>query len=504
MELFEKYRRNNYTTPKHYLDFIKTYLTLITKKKNYTTFQYNRLLICLNKITEVSKYSIELNQKLSIKKTAVTERIEECNNLEASIKELNEIIVQMKENSLSIKDKIKENNKMIIQESAHDKEIFTDVFFELNIIKTTLNDLKYSDLVELQLLSEPPHLVQMVGECIAIIKGSKEISWESFQNLLSDPNFIESLQELDVNKITIEQQQLIDARLKNFNEFGQLKSINKIAFELYQFLQVTLRLYTFCQKSEKIKNYEIDSECIEMGFRTEENELENLEKQLTELNMKYDDATSRKRELQEETDSLQKYLIFVDEMTNELFSDSDKWEEELKYMRDDSECIIGNCLLSAGFLIYCGPFTAELRNKMLYNDWMKSIIEKNIPVSKSFRVENYLTDGIQKSGWNFQDLSHDDFSIQNGILTMFSSELVICIDPHEQALNLIKEIEKNPLKIISFYDQRYMEQFESAVKDGFSVIFQNFDYFHYILNDILAKIIQSKYLFYNHVLLINK
>lgn len=42
-EFLTKLRRRNYVTPKHYLDFINTYLNLLVEKKEYIMAQCNRL-----------------------------------------------------------------------------------------------------------------------------------------------------------------------------------------------------------------------------------------------------------------------------------------------------------------------------------------------------------------------------------------------------------------------------------------------------------------------------
>ena len=42
-EFLTKLRRKNYVTPKHYLDFINTYLNLLVEKKEFITAQCERL-----------------------------------------------------------------------------------------------------------------------------------------------------------------------------------------------------------------------------------------------------------------------------------------------------------------------------------------------------------------------------------------------------------------------------------------------------------------------------
>lgn len=43
LELSMKMRSKNYVTPKHYLDFIRTYLRLLREKREYVEVQKKRL-----------------------------------------------------------------------------------------------------------------------------------------------------------------------------------------------------------------------------------------------------------------------------------------------------------------------------------------------------------------------------------------------------------------------------------------------------------------------------
>lgn len=50
--------------------------------------------------------------------------------------------------------------------------------------------------------AKPPKQVQTVCECILIMKGYKELNWKTAKGMMSDPNFLRSLMELDFDSIT--------------------------------------------------------------------------------------------------------------------------------------------------------------------------------------------------------------------------------------------------------------------------------------------------------------
>jgi len=53
--------------------------------------------------------------------------------------------------------------------------------------------------------AKPPKQVQVVCECILVIRGYKEISWKSAKGMMSEGNFLRSLMEMDCDSIIASQ-----------------------------------------------------------------------------------------------------------------------------------------------------------------------------------------------------------------------------------------------------------------------------------------------------------
>lgn len=76
---------------------------------------------------------------------------------------------------------------------------------------------------------------------------------------------------------------------------------------------------------------------------------------------------------------------------------SGRWAEELGHLHEAKQCLVGNCLLSAAFLAYTGPFSWEFRTEMVYENWQSSVKDKGIPLVSSFRLESELTTDVEVS-----------------------------------------------------------------------------------------------------------
>jgi hypothetical protein len=46
---------------------------------------------------------------------------------------------------------------------------------------------------------------------------------------------------------------------------------------------------------------------------------------------------------------------------------------------------VGDCLLTSSFLSYCGAFTYDYRDSMVYQLWLDDVTERKLPVSTPFR-----------------------------------------------------------------------------------------------------------------------
>lgn len=86
----------------------------------------------------------------------------------------------------------------------------------------------------------PPKPVKIVCECVAMILGATDISWKGAKGVMSDPNFLRTLQTMNVNLITQKQQQMVKKHMEQTKKFAQMQTISKAGFGLYKFLLAVL------------------------------------------------------------------------------------------------------------------------------------------------------------------------------------------------------------------------------------------------------------------------
>ncbi|XP_012943739.1 dynein heavy chain 10, axonemal [Aplysia californica] len=130
-----------------------------------------------------------------------------------------------------------------------------------------------------------------------------------------------------------------------------------------------------------------------------------------------------------------------------------------------------------------------VRVEMIFQVWITDLLERGIPLSQPYKLEELLTSDVEISKWSSEGLPPDELSVQNGILTMRASRFPLCIDPQQQALNWIKKKEeRNNLKICTFNDDDFLKQLEMAIKYGFPFLFVDVDeYIDPVIDNVLQK-----------------
>uniref|UniRef100_A0A669FBB8 Dynein axonemal heavy chain 10 n=1 Tax=Oreochromis niloticus TaxID=8128 RepID=A0A669FBB8_ORENI len=490
----QKLRRCNHVTPKNYLDFIHTYSKLLEEKDQFILAQCKHLEGGLDKLKEASEQLAELNVKLADQKVVLAEKSTAC---EALLDEIAANTTVAEEKKVLAEDKakeIEEQNKVIAVEKKEAESSLAEALPALEAARNALQDLEKSDVTEIRSFAKPPKQVQVVCECILVLRGYKEISWQSAKGMMSEPNFLRSLMEMDCDAITNNQVRTVKGYLKNLHtSLEEMQAISKAGSGMLKFVEAIMG---YCDVAREIKPKREKVARLERNFFQSkreleciQNELSDIQKELQSLSEKYQAAICEKQQLQEEAEVMERRLIAADKLISGLSSENERWTNDLEGLKRRRVRLLGDCLLAAAFLSYEGAFSWDFRNEMVYQMWVKDVQERGIPLSQPFKVENLLTDEVEISRWGSEGLPPDELSVQNGILTTRGSRFPMCIDPQQQALNWIKKKEeKNNLKVSSFNDPDFLKQLEMAIKYGFPFLFQDVDeYIDPVIDNVLEK-----------------
>ncbi|ESN96268.1 hypothetical protein HELRODRAFT_67881 [Helobdella robusta] len=494
VNFWEKQRRRNYISPKNYLDFLATYIKLVKEQYSYINMQCDRLDGGIKKLLESAVQLNDFNAKLAVQKIAVNEKTQSCQKLLTRIAQATAEAEAKQSLALIKSAQIEEQTKDITREKEEAREALSKAMPALESAKQALDYIDRNDVTEIRSFAKPPKPVQTIGECIVVLKGIKDVSWKSAKTLMTDPNFLKSLKELDVDNIPIRNIHVVKYCLKEMNiTVEEMRDKSRAGAGLMKFVQAVVG---YCEVYKEVKPKKEKVERLEKEFATTMHELEKITSQLNQLqktldNLKhqYETAMLDKKQLEDETDLMQRRIVAADRLIKGLGSERIRWQKELEDLYLQKGNVIGDCLLCAGFLTYTSPFTWQFRENLVYNSWLQNIKELEIPLSEPFSLTKLLTNDVEISKWNSEGLPPDELSVQNAILATRSNRFPLCIDPQQQAMNWIKQREKGTsFKISSFNEPDYIKHLELAVKYGSSFLFQDVDdYVDPLVYNILSK-----------------
>ncbi|XP_013358995.1 PREDICTED: dynein heavy chain 10, axonemal isoform X2 [Chinchilla lanigera] len=497
-QFLQKLRRSNYVTPKNYLDFIHSYSRLLDEKTQYNIAQCKRLEGGLDKLKEATVQLDELNEKLAEQKVVLAEKSAACETLLEEIATNTAIAEEKKKLAEEKAMEIEEQNKVIAVEKAEAETALAEVMPILEAAKLELQKLDKSDVTEIRSFAKPPKQVQTVCECILIMKGYRELNWKTAKGMMSDPNFLRSLMELDFDSISQSQVKNIKGLLKTLNTtIEEMEAVSKAGLGMLKFVEAVMG---YCDVFREIKPKRDKVAKLERNFYLSKRELERiqaelaaLQRELEALGAKYEAAILEKQKLQEEAEIMERRLLAADKLISGLGSENVRWLKDLDELMHRRVKLLGDCLLCAAFLSYAGAFTWEFRDEMVKQVWQNDMLERGIPLSQPFRLESLLTDDVEISRWGSQGLPPDELSVQNGILTTRASRFPLCIDPQQQALNWVKrKEERNNLRTASFNDPDFLKQLEISIKYGTPFLFHDVDeYIDPVIDNVLEKNIRS-------------
>jgi len=495
----QKLRRVNYVTPKNYLDFIKTYIKLLEEKDKFVLEQCERLDGGLSKLLAASEQLVELNEKLEIQKVAVTEKTEACEKLLEEITQKTSQANEKRELAVGKRTEIAEEKIKISEEKTAAEDALAEALPALEEARLALQELDRSDVTEIRTFSKPPKPVQITTECIVILRGIKEVSWKMAKQMMSESNFLKSLQDLDVDGIGSTQVRSVKQLLNSMNtSVDEMKEISKAGAGLLKFVWAIIG---YCDVAKTIKPKREKVAKLEKNYMQSKRDLDRIEREvgaiedlLKSLGERYEEAMKERQNLQEEANIMERRLIAADKLISGLGSEKIRWTEDLEELKKQRKRLLGDSLLGAAFLSYLGAFSWDFRDGLLRKEWEKDVIDREIPISQPFSLDTLLTSDVEISKWTSEGLPPDELSIENGILTTQASRYPLCIDPQQQALNWIKKKEeKNNLKVLTFNDPDFLKQLELAIKYGFPVLFKDVDeYIDPVIDNVLEKNIRGE------------
>jgi len=495
-QFLNQLKRYVYTTPKNYLDFIDTYCKGLESHQTRIEKAIKRLDGGLSRLLATATDVKGLEADLKDAKVVVESKSVECAQMLKEVQENQVIASARAEEAAQTEIDLQAKSVIIDKERVEAEGELEKALPILAAAEEALNCLDKKDIQELKSFKNPKEEVLFIAQCVAIMKKRPDTSWASCQSMMGEGNFLESLVTFDKSTLKEGMMKNIRNLLKTLEKSGikeadQLKRFSTAASGLMKFVVAIVSYYEVAKVVEPKKRAVQDATRqlarAMKDLKATQAEVIELEKRLKELASQLEATQAEKQRLEEQAAKMEAMLASATKLMAGLESERERWTNDMQTLYDSRDRLPGDVLLSASFLSYTGAFTFDFRERILYEEWMGDIIERQINMTKDFKVSKFLVDDVTIGQWNSQGLPADELSVQNGILTTTASRFPLCIDPQLQAVTWLRNKLGESLKVKTFNDdfQKFLEQ---SIQFGLPFLFEScVEYIDPIIDPILNK-----------------
>ncbi|XJO76015.1 hypothetical protein BDV3_006595 [Batrachochytrium dendrobatidis] len=484
--------RNNYVTPKSYLELLGLYKRLLEKKRNELISLRKRTATGLEKLLNATKEVEILQEELEAMQPMLMQTSQETEYAMKKIAVDKIKAEEIKENVIKeelASSKKAEETKAIAEDAKRDLD---EALPALDAAVESLNSLSKNDIIEVRSMQRPPEGVKLVIEAICIMKGIKpkkidgdkpgkkiDDYWEPGRALLADPQrFLDSLMNFDKENIAEATVQKIKPYIDSPEfQVSVISRVSRAATSMCQWVRAMEKYYwvsrSVAPKRARLQEAQESLDATLKALAELKKKMKEAEMNIKEMEKKYAESVAKKEELSRKVEECNVKLSRAGKLISGLSGEKQRWALAVDQFDMKIGNIIGDILLASGAIAYLGPFTAEYRS-LLMREWIGSVLQLKIPHSENTSLWDALGDNVKLREWELFGLPKDSLSRDNAIIVQNSRRWPLLIDPQGQANKWIRNMEReHSLDIVKLTDRDFLRTLENAIRFGKSVLLEN-------------------------------
>ncbi|XP_053268003.1 dynein axonemal heavy chain 5 [Pleuronectes platessa] len=482
-EYFERFRRQTFVTPKSYLSFIDSYKIIYAEKIAHVGTLAERMKTGLCKLMEAEQSVSQLSKELVLKEQELAVASQRADEVLLEVTAKAQAAEKVKQQVQKVKDKA----QLIVNEIEVDK---TAALSKLEAAKpaleaaeAALQTIKPSDIATVRKLQKPPHLIMRIMDVVLLLFQRKidpvtpdperpclRPSWAEAMKLMQNSSFLSMLLNFSKDSITEEVVELLAPYLE-VDDYN-LESAKRICGNVAGLCAWTQAMADFFSINKEVLPLKANLALQEARLQVAQAELgkaqeqlDTKQRELDAVQALYDAAMKEKQDLEDDAQACRQKMANATALIDGLGGEKVRWTDSSAGFQTQIDHLVGDVLLSSGFLSYAGPFNQEYR-RLLLELWKKEMEAQLIPFSPDLNVIGLLVDTTTVGEWNLQGLPSDDLSIQNGIVVTKASRYPLLIDPQGQGKTWIQSRERDQQLQVTSLNHKY---FRSHLEDSLSL-----------------------------------
>ncbi|XP_061866833.1 dynein axonemal heavy chain 17 isoform X5 [Colius striatus] len=479
-------RRYNYTTPKTFLEQIKLYQNLLSKKRSELTAKIERLEKGLTKLQSTTSQVDDLKAKLAVQEAELKQKNEDADKLIHVVGVETEKVSKEKAIADEEEMKVEAINKNVAEKQRACETDLAKAEPALVAAQEALDTLNKNNLTELKSFGSPPQAVVNVTAAVMVLtapKGKipKDKSWKAAKVMMGKVDtFLDSLKKFDKEHIP-------EPCLKAFQPYRSdptfdpefIMSKSTAAAGLCSWCLNIVRFYeVYCEVEPKRQALEeANAELAEAQdkLRRIKNKVADLNNNLAALTAEFEKATAEKIKCQQEADATNRVITLANRLIGGLASENVRWAESVEMLREQEQTLCGDVLLISAFVSYLGYFTKKYRAELLEKHWIPFLGRLAVPIPTTPGLDplSLLTDTADVAAWNNQGLPSDRTSTENATILCNTQRWPLVVDAQLQGIKWIKNKYKEELQAIRLGQRSYLETIERAVSEGQTLLIED-------------------------------
>lgn len=480
-------------TPRHFLDFIKQFMSLFHEKRSDLEEEKIHLNIGLNKISETEEQVKELQKSLKLKSNELQEKKEAAN---LKLKEMlgdQQKAEEEKKFSEQLQKELAEQLKQMAEKKTFVENDLAQVEPAVAEAQTAVQGIKKSQLVEVKSMSSPPVTVKLTLEAICILLGENVgTDWKAIRQVMMKDDFMTRILQFDTELLTPEILKQMEKYIQNPDwEFDKVNRASVACGPMVKWARAQLLYSTMLHKVEPLRN-ELKRLEQEAAKKTQEGKvvdvrITELEESIGKYKEEYAQLIGQAENIKQDLLSVQEKVNRSTELLSSLRSERDRWSSGSAGFSQQMDSLVGDALLSSAFLAYAGYYDQMLRDE-IFHKWFNHVVNAGLHFRHDLARIEYLSTVDDRLQWQLNSLPVDDLCTENAIMLHRFNRYPLIIDPSGQAVEYImKQFAGKNIQKTSFLDESFRKNLESALRFGNSLLVQDVEAYDPILNPVLNR-----------------
>lgn len=375
---FDEWRKYYYVTPTSYLELIKTFKSLLQKKRDEIDTVINKFTLGLKQLNNAKTEVSRLEGELQVLQPQLEVKQKETNELLKVLDVQKKDVAKQTKEVQAVEDECKGKTEeaQAIEADCQQKLAEVEPIFKAAV--QAVKSLNKGDITEFRGIKKPSEGVKIVTQSLCILhnvapakvrsdKGQVDWDyWEPAKKSLLNSKLLslcekypkDDIEEKIIEKVAplIESPEYDEKKLKNASTAAA--GLGKWVKAIYQYHNA---MKIVNPKREELKAAQDSLRVAKEQWDGAKAMLAEIEAKVRKLEEEFTEAEEEKKKLQKQKDTCEFQMNRAKDLTTKLADEDKQWQTDLAMNYEHKEHLLGDVLVSSGVVAYLGVFVEDYR-----------------------------------------------------------------------------------------------------------------------------------------------